>query len=87
MKNVKGCIVAFRIIMAFMLLVKIVGGLMVLGQVSQMAGMTGAGMASGMMLLGICSEVLGVLVIWLPAEVLFSVHDKVSSPLPPPASR
>lgn len=85
MKNVKGCVVAFRLIMAFMLLIKIVSGLMVFGQFSQMSSVLGG--VAGMMLLGLCGEVLGVLVIWLPAEVLFSVHDKVSSPLPPPTSK
>ena len=66
---------AFRIIMGLTALATLGG----LASSAQMISQVGGGMPIGVLLLGACTQALQIGVVWIPAEVLFDLHDRVSN--------
>ena len=67
---------AFRIIMVVTFLASLVGVFSAFSQMSQMSSM-GMPLPWGALIMGACLPILQVATVWLPAEVLFDIHNKM----------
>ena len=68
---------AFRIAMGFTILLSLYPLISMAKMASEMSSI-GVEFPAGELMLGACMVVLSVAVTWLPAEVLFDLHSKVT---------